>query len=375
MDKDKKGKKGLKCYTKTAPLSGKVYTTCNADAQQEGSKKKPKKRRLVLKTRPKSVEGQRPPPPPPPPPAKKKVKRLVLKVRPKPVEKKELPDDVLKIISDYSKPTPREKQETFDWDNMTKANKTKLINRIARAPVLKAKFKELFDLKTKIVNMGGESKDKYGDDDDFDDKKGKRTMAEYKKTWARQATRSINRAKYSELPDNATITQFIKFFANDSSSLSTTNDIAAELRYYNKELSRLEQKAAETKKNAPIVAAQQAEMDKPLSLKYKFAFKFYGLYPKGVKGIDDDKIQDYLWKEYQRDPRYPRWVKMMKTDAKKIGYDMGKGHFMEMFFAAKRHIRDKDIEQYMTIEDALDYIFSEQTKQGMFMAHKALYTR
>ena len=85
MEKDKKGKKGLKCYTKKAPISGKMYTTCNADAQQEKPKKKVK--RLVLKTRPKkSVEGQRPPPPPPPT-EKPKKKRLVLKVRPKPVEK------------------------------------------------------------------------------------------------------------------------------------------------------------------------------------------------------------------------------------------------------------------------------------------------
>ena len=148
MDKDKKGKKGLKCYTKTAPLSGKVYTTCNADAQQEGSKKKPKgkKRRLVLKVRPKSVEGQRPPPPRPPPPKptekdladealrkgstiKTQPRRLKLKIKKKqpvakkPVAKKELPDDVLNIIKGFvGKPTGKGKRAnpsswTFDmWE-------------------------------------------------------------------------------------------------------------------------------------------------------------------------------------------------------------------------------------------------------------------
>tara|TARA_R110002050_G_scaffold189538_1_gene324143 strand:- start:3592 stop:4392 length:801 start_codon:yes stop_codon:yes gene_type:complete len=133
MDKDKKGKKGLKCYTKKAPISGKIYTTCNADAQQDGSKK-PKKRRLVLKTRPKSVEGQRPPPPRPPPPkptakdladealrkgsiktAVTKPRRLKLKIKPKPpvtkpVVKKELPDDVVDIIQGFVKPDLKSKE-------------------------------------------------------------------------------------------------------------------------------------------------------------------------------------------------------------------------------------------------------------------------
>ena len=132
MEKDKKDKKGLKCYTKKAPISGKIYTTCNADAQQEKPKKKKKK--LVLKARPKkSVEGQRPPPPPPPtakPDEKVKKKRLVLKVKPKksvekpkeqlkPVIDRDLPDDVLNLIKGYSIPH-REMIEVVDFRFVTR---------------------------------------------------------------------------------------------------------------------------------------------------------------------------------------------------------------------------------------------------------------
>ena len=133
----------LKCYTLRAKSDGHKYVTC------DDNKKAPvKKVKLKLKLKPKkSVEGQRPPPPRPPPPTptakdladealravkkamavagKPKLKqqlidrlepvinekapvkkvKLKLKLKPKPVVKKELPDDVLKQISAFSKPS------------------------------------------------------------------------------------------------------------------------------------------------------------------------------------------------------------------------------------------------------------------------------
>ena len=340
MEKDKKDKKKLKCYTKKAPISGKIYTTCNADAQQEKPKKKKKK--LVLKVRPKE--------------------------RLKPVIDRELPDDVLKLISDYSKPIPQEK---YFWADLKKAQRTKLLNRIASTPIIKAMFKELFDLKTKIVDLGGSVGNNNlppdWDDDDFDVKKEKRTLAEFKKTWRSDAFDTMDRSRLRN--SDATLNDYIKYFAT-ADNLFGSNNIKNHIIDYKKRYSRLNDDLAKKKKDAPRIAALQLEADKPLSLKYKFAFKFYGLYPKGVEG-DDDRIINYLWKEYQKDRRYISWLKTIKTTAKKLDYDTGKSHFIEMFLAAKRHIRNKDIEAFMTIEKALDYIFSEQSAQSMFMARQS----